>query len=144
MLKGIPPVISPDLMHALMNMGHGDEIVIADGNFPADTNAQRLVRADGIDVCTILKAIMQFFPLDTFVEDHAVVMKVVDPNAPEPPIWEEFCKILSTAEGRQVKLTPIERFKFYERSKDAYCIVATSEKAIYANIILKKGVVIIN
>ena len=143
MLKGIPIAISPDLMHALMNMGHGDEIVIADGNFPSDTNAQRLIRADGLDVCTILKAVMQFFPLDTFAEDHVVIMKVVDPNAPEPTIWSDFRKILNDAEGREVKLTPIERFNFYERSRSAYCIVATSEKARYANIILKKGVFVL-
>jgi L-fucose mutarotase len=141
MLKGIPTQISPDLMYALMSMGHGDEIVIADGNFPADTNAQRLIRADGLDVCTILKAVMQFFPLDTFADDNAVIMEVVDPNASKPEIWNEFKEILSIAEGKEVKLTPIERFKFYDRAKEAYCVVATSEKRIYANIILKKGVV---
>ena len=141
MLKGIPYEISPELMYALMNMGHGDEIVIADGNFPAASNAQILVRADGIDFCAILKAVMQFFPLDTFAEDHAVVMAVRDPNAPEPPIWSEFRKILNSAEGREIKLTSIERFEFYARSRKSYCIVATSEKALYANIILKKGVI---
>jgi L-fucose mutarotase len=141
MLKGIPPVISPDLMYALMNMGHGDEIVIADGNFPADTNAQRLIRADGLDVCTILKAVAQFFPLDTFAEDNAVIMEVVYPNAPKPEIWKEFQEILSISENKEVKLTPIERFSFYDRAKKAYCVVATSERRIYANIILKKGVV---
>ncbi|HGJ66685.1 TPA: fucose isomerase [bacterium] len=141
MLKGIPPVISPDLMYALMNMGHGDEIVIADGNFPADTNAQRLIRADGLDVCTVLKAVAQFFPLDTFAEDNAVIMEVVDPSAPKPEIWKEFKEILSISENKEVKLTPIERFSFYDRAKKAYCVVATSEKRIYANIILKKGVV---
>ncbi len=141
MLKGIPPEISPDLMYALMSMGHGDEIVIADGNFPADTNAQRLIRADGLDVCTILKAVVQFFPLDTFAEDNAVIMEVADPNAPKPDIWDEFKEILSMAEGKNVKLNPIERFSFYDRAKEAYCVVATSEKKVYANIILKKGVV---
>lgn len=141
MLKGIPPEISPDLMYALMSMGHGDEIVIADGNFPADTNAQRLIRADGLDVCTILKAVAQFFPLDTFAQDNAVIMEVVDPNAPKPEIWNEFKEILSKAEGKSVELTPIERFSFYDRAKKAYCVVATSEKRIYANVILKKGVV---
>ena len=141
MLKGIPPEISPDLMYALMSMGHGDEIVIADGNFPADTNAQRLIRADGLDVCTVLKAVAQFFPLDTFAEDNAVIMEVTDPNAPKPDIWNEFKEILSVAEGKNVKLTPIERFSFYDRAKEAYCVVATSEKKVYANIILKKGVV---
>jgi len=141
MLKGIPTVISPELMYALMSMGHGDEIVIADGNFPAASNAQRLVRTDGLGVCELLEAIMKFFPLDTFVEDHAVVMEVVDPNAEEPPIWAEFKKILDDAEGKSVELMPIERHQFYERSRKAYCVVATSETALYANLILKKGVV---
>ena len=141
MLKGIPTVISPELVYALMSMGHGDEIVIADGNFPAVSNAQRLVRADGLGVCELLEAIMEFFPLDTFVEDHAVVMAVVDPDAEKPPIWSEFKKILDEAENRSVQLTPIERHQFYERSRKAYCIVATSEAALYANLILKKGVV---
>lgn len=141
MLKGIPSSISPELMHALMSMGHGDEIVLADGNFPAASNARLLIRADGHGVCPILKAIMKFFPLDTFVDDHAVVMAVVDPSAGEPPIWNDFRKILSDAEGRSVNLTPIERYDFYARSRKAYCIVATSESALYANLILKKGVI---
>jgi L-fucose mutarotase len=157
MLKGIPTVISPELMYALMSMGHGDEIVIADGNFPAASNAQRLIRADGLGVCELLKAIMKFFPLDTFVEDHAVIMEVADPfdkqchlelakdltssKAEKPPIWAEFKKVLDEAEKRSVQLTPIERHQFYERSRNAYCIIATSETALYANLILKKGVV---
>ena len=142
MLKGIPEQISPELMHALMSMGHGDEIVLADGNFPAASNARILVRADGLDVCTLLRGIMKFFPLDTFVDDHAVVMAVVDPTADEPPIWSEFRNILDEAEGHEVKLTPIERHQFYARSREAYCVVATSEEALYANLILKKGVVV--
>ncbi len=141
MLKGIPKQISPELMHALMSMGHGDEIVLADGNFPAASNARILIRTDGLDVCTILHAIMRFFPLDTFVEDHAVVMAVVDPDADTPPIWSEFRSILSEAEVREVSLTPIERQRFYSRSREAYCVIATSEAALYANLILKKGVV---
>lgn len=128
-------------MHALMSMGHGDEIVLADGNFPAASNARLLVRADAIDVCTLLRAVMRFFPLDTFVDDHAVVMQVVDPEADEPPIWSEFRSILADAEGHEVHLTPIERHSFYARSREAFCVVATSEGALYANLILKKGVV---
>jgi len=141
MLKGIPSVISPELMHALMSMGHGDEIVLADGNFPAASNAQRLIRADGLNVCELLEAIMKFFPLDSFVEDYAVVMDVADLDAEKPPIWNYFKKILDEAEKQKVELTTIERHEFYERSRKAYCIVATSETALYANLILKKGVV---
>ncbi|SVA90081.1 uncharacterized protein METZ01_LOCUS142935 [marine metagenome] len=141
MLKNIPEVISPDLMHAVMSMGHGDEIVLADGNFPAASNAKRLIRADGLDVCTLLEAIMQFFPIDTFVEDHAVVRATVASEEPDPPIWEEFSQIL-TVEEEQIKLTPIERHAFYARARNAYAVVATSETALYANLILKKGVVL--
>ncbi|HIA64513.1 TPA: fucose isomerase [Candidatus Poribacteria bacterium] len=145
MLKNIPEVISPDLMHAIMSMGHGDEIVLADGNFPASSNAKRLIRADGLDVCTLLEAIMQFFPIDTFVEDHAVVMATVEPEESDPLIWEEFrLLLLAAGEGEQVKLTPIERHAFYARARDAYAVVATSETALYANLILKKGVVLNN
>lgn len=142
MLRGIPPLISPELMHVLMSMGHGDEIVIADGNFPAATNAKRLVRADGHGVPAVLQAIVSFFPLDTFVEDNAVVMATA-PGVPRPSIWAEFERILAESEGKPVQLTPIERFAFYERSRNAFAVVATSETAIYANIILKKGVVLL-
>ena len=141
MLKGIPSLLSPDLMHALLSMGHGDEIVLADGNFPGPSHARRLIRADGLGVCALLEAIVRFLPLDGFVEDHAVVMAVVDPKAPEPPIWEEFRQILAHGEGSAVTLTAIERHAFYERARQAYCIVATSERALYANLLLKKGVV---
>lgn len=142
MLRGIPPLISPELMHVLMSMGHGDELVIADGNFPAATNAKRLVRADGHGVPAVLKAIVSFFPLDTFVEDNAVVMATA-PGVSVPPIWAEFERILAESEGKPVRLTPLERFAFYERARNAFAVVATSETAIYANIILKKGVVLL-
>jgi len=141
MLKGIPGSISPDLMHALMNMGHGDEIVLADAHFPASSHSQRLIRADGLRLSTLLSSIMKFFPIDTFVEDHAVVMQVVDPKLDEPSIWDQFLQILSKSEGDWVSLTPIERFSFYNRSKSAYAVVATGETDFYANLILKKGVV---
>ena len=141
MLKGIPPTISPDLMHVMMSMGHGDELVLGDGNFPAASNAQSLVRADGLGVPELLKAILKFFPLDTYVPDPAVVMQVVPGDNAMPLIWEEYARILSDAEGRKMGLTHIERHEFYARARKAFAIVATSEKALYANIILVKGVV---
>lgn len=140
MLKGIPPVLSPDLMAILMRMGHGDEIVLADGNFPADSNAQRIVRADGHDLLILLDAILQLLPLDTFTSDIACVMRPVDSSAPEPEIWTKFRRLLECHEERAVKLTSIDRFDFYDRARGAYAIVATSETALYANLILKKGV----
>ncbi|MEX0725529.1 MAG: RbsD/FucU domain-containing protein [Planctomycetaceae bacterium] len=141
MLKNIPAVLSPELMMVLMKMGHGDEIVLADGNFPADSHARRVVRADGWGVMPLLEAILNFLPIDTFVADVAVVMQPVDPEHANPPIWSEFRKALYHAEGKEIPLTEIDRFEFYERSRHAYAIVATSETAIYGNIILKKGVV---
>lgn len=141
MLKGIPPEISPELMFTMMKMGHGDEIVLADGNFPADSNAQRVVRADGLDVPTLLDAALRFFPLDTFVDRAAFVMQPVSPEGAEPPIWGRFRELLGRHEGRSVELELVERFAFYERARQAYAIVATSETALYANLILKKGVV---
>lgn len=141
MLKGVPPLISPELMYTMMKMGHGDELVLGDGNFPADSNAQRVVRCDGLSVPAVLEAVLAFLPIDTFVDKPAAVMQPVDPGAPEPPIWKDFRRLLEMTEGRRVELELIDRFAFYERSRRAYAIVATSETALYANIILKKGVV---
>ncbi|MDA1192485.1 MAG: fucose isomerase [Candidatus Poribacteria bacterium] len=140
MLRGIPRAISPDLMHVLLSMGHGDEIVLADGNFPSVTHARRLVRADGLSVPDVLNAIARFFPLDSYADDHAVVMATVE-DIPSPPIWTTFEAVLAESEGKVVTLTPIERFAFYERAGRAFAVVATSESAVYANLILKKGVV---
>jgi len=142
MLKGIPSVVSPDLMHVLMSMGHGDELVLADGNFPAATHAKRLVRLDGLGVPDVLRAVMKFFPLDTYADDPAVVMQVVPGDTTEPVIWEQYEQILTDAEGRAVRLTELERFAFYERAARAFAVAATSETALYANLILKKGVVV--
>jgi L-fucose mutarotase len=142
MLKGIPTAISPELMDLLMKMGHGDHLVLADGNFPADSNAQRIVRADGHDLITVLDAVLKFLPIDTYVDDPVQVMQPVDDNIPEPPIWADFRKSLKAAEERDIELTLVERFEFYERAKNAYGIVATSETALYANVILSKGVVV--
>ena len=141
MLKLIPPVISPELMSILMRMGHGDEIVLADGNFPAESCAQRIVRADGHGVAELLDAILKFFPLDSFVDHPASVMQPVDESTPNPPIWADYQRLLTKHEGREIELRPIERFRFYDFAKAAYAIVATGETAIYANLILKKGVV---
>ena len=141
MLKGIPPAISPRLMAILMRMGHGDELVLADGNFPAETNARRFVRADGHSLPVMLDGILRFFPIDDFVDDPVLVMQPVAPSAPEPPIWSEFRTVIQRHEGRSVPLHPLERYEFYERARNAFAIVSTGETAIYANLILKKGVV---
>jgi L-fucose mutarotase len=141
MLKQIPKIISPDLLKILCEMGHGDEIVIADGNFPAANLARRLVRADGHGVPEILSAVLELFPLDIYAESNALFMEVVKGDPVVPVVWEDYKKILSAAEGKKVKIGQIERFAFYERCKSAYAVVATGEGALYANIILKKGVI---
>jgi len=143
MLKGISPLISPELLKILMEMGHGDEIVIADGNFPAVTFGQRLVRADGHGVPPLLEAILELFPLDAYVDKPVALMQVVaGDNTPTPPIWQTYQDILSKHSHIPDKTEYIERFAFYERAKNAFAVVATGEGAIYANILLKKGVVL--
>ena len=142
MLKGIPSIIPPELLKILMEMGHGDEIVIGDGNFPAASIAQRLVRCDGHGVPELLDAILQLFPLDKYVEAPVSLMAVVPGDTvPTPVIWETYKEIVSKYETTQIEF--LERFAFYERAKTAYAVVATGESAIYANVILKKGVVIV-
>lgn len=140
MLKGIPDIISPDLLKILDEMGHGDEIVIGDGNFPAASNAQRLIRCDGHNVPEILDAVLQLMPLDTYVESPVVLMQT-SADEPTPEIWAEYGEIVNKHNG-ETKMSEIERFAFYDRTKTAYAVIATSETALYANIILKKGVVV--
>lgn len=139
MLKNISPVLSPELLKILMEMGHGDEIVIGDGNFPAASIAQRLVRLDGHGVPEILSAVLDLMPLDTYVECPVALMDNGS-DGERPPIWSEYENVVRSKEGDK-KFELVERFAFYERAKKAYCVVASGETAIYANIILKKGVV---
>jgi L-fucose mutarotase len=140
MLKNIPAIISPELMKILMEMGHGDEIVLADGNFPAASIAQRLIRCDGHGVGEILEAVLKFFPLDQYVDCPAALMAVVPGDKTKPTIWEEYRRIIKASGEKFSDFEFVERFAFYERAKKAYAVVASSEKALYANIILKKGV----
>lgn len=141
MLKGIPTVINPDLLKILMEMGHGDTLVIGDGNFPAAACAKRLVRCDGQTVPEMLDAVLKLFPLDTAESEPVCVMQTPS-GTKTPQIWSRFEEIVSKYEagGRELKKT--ERFDFYEQAKKAYAIVSTGETAVYANIIIKKGVVI--
>ena len=141
MLKHIPPILSPELTHVLMEMGHGDEIVLADGNFPAASVAQRLVRCDGHGVPELLEAVLRFFPLDQYVEQPVALMSVVPGDSTKPSIWATYRSILGESGETFSDFEFVERFAFYERAKGAYAVVATSEIALYANIILKKGVI---
>lgn len=140
MLKNIPHCISPDLLKILMEMGHGDEIVIADGNFPAASHAKNLIRLDGLHVPEILEAILTLMPLDTYA-DSSVFYMMHGAEISAPPIWGEYDEILQITKNQTVIPAKLERFQFYEQAKDAYAIIATSEQALYANIILKKGVI---
>jgi len=142
MLKGIPSILSPELLKILMEMGHGDEIVLGDGNFPGAALANRLVRCDGHGVPELLDAILHLFPLDSFVEAPVALMEVVaGTDTPTPPIWATYKEIIGKHEPTHNGVAHVERFAFYERTKAAYAIVATGERAIYANVILKKGII---
>lgn len=141
MLKGISKRISPDLIKALMEMGHGDELVLADGNFPAASHAKRLVRCDGHAIPELLEDILSLLPVDTNAKHAFAVMKV-DPGDPaETPIWERFRAIASEKAGSDKPFEQMERQAFYDRVKNAYAVVATSESALYANLIIRKGVI---
>ena len=140
MLKTIPPILSPELLKVLMEMGHGDEIVLADANFPAASMARRLVRCDGHNIPELLDAVLQFLPLDTYVDMPVALMAVVPGDTFEPKIWDVYSVTVERRE-RAVELELMERFAFYDRAREAYAIVATGERSLYANIILKKGVV---
>ncbi|MDF2987047.1 MAG: RbsD or FucU transport [Eubacterium sp.] len=142
MLKGIPSILTPELLKTLMEMGHSDEIVIADGNFPSGTFGKKVIRLDGHGVPEILDAILKFFPLDPYVDKPVALMEVVPGDTVETPIWEVYREIINKHEPENNKIENMERFAFYERTKSAYAVIATSEAALYANIILKKGVVV--
>lgn len=141
MLKNIPSIIPPDLLKIMMEMGHGDELVFGDGNFPAVTHARRLVRCDGHEIPELLDAVMRLFPLDTFVDKPVFLMQVVAGDSTKPVIWDKYRSIISKYEPGFKEFAMVERFAFYEQAAKAFAIVATGEPALYANIILKKGVI---
>jgi L-fucose mutarotase len=141
MLKGVPNIISPELLKILMEMGHGDEIVLADGNFPAASVARRLVRADGHNIPELLEAVLKFFPLDAYVDSAVALMAVVPGDNVKPTIWEKYRGIIKKSGEEFKDFEMVERFAFYERAAKAYAVAATSEAALYANVILKKGVI---
>jgi L-fucose mutarotase len=140
MLKKIPKILSPQLVKTLMEMGHGDEIVIADGNFPCHAISERVIRADGLTGTEVLKAILELFPLDTYADYQVYLMDIVPGDNYKPDIWNDYRHALNMS-GEEFEIQHLERFAFYERARKAYAVVATGEQAQYANIILKKGVV---
>ena len=145
MLKGISPLLSPDLLKVLCEMGHGDTIVIADGNFPAQSVGRNsiVLRMDGHGVPEILEAILQVFPLDQYEEQPVCLMERVPGDQADVSIWKTYEKLIEKADERGAGIIrKLERFAFYEESKKAYAIIATSELSQYANVILKKGCVL--
>lgn len=144
MLKGIPKILSPQLIKVLCEMGHSDCIVLADGNFPAESMGKDaiVIRMDGHSIPELLEAILTVFPLDTYVEQPVSLMEVMPGDPVETPIWNSYESIIAKYDTRgAAAIGKVERFAFYEEAKRAYAIIATGEQALYANIMLQKGVV---
>ena len=147
MLKNVPAILSPDLLKMLAEMGHGDRICIGDGNFPGATMAKEggavLIRADGHGVPALLDAILQVIPLDAYVDTPVMLMEKMDCDKDlHIPVWDEYKRIVAKYDDRgEAAVGAYERFEFYEQAKDCYCILQTGETAIYANVILQKGVI---
>jgi L-fucose mutarotase len=146
MLKNIDPLLNAELLYALRAMGHGDEIVICDANFPADSVAREtvlgdLLRIDGASAAEAARAILSVMPLDAFVDEPALRMEVVGQPDEIPPVQSEVQAVVDAAEGRSWPMGSIERFAFYARARKAYCVVATGEGRFYGCFIFKKGVI---
>jgi L-fucose mutarotase len=142
MLKNLTSLHTPELLHTLASMGHGDDIVVVDAHFPAVSMAQRLVRLDGVSAPAVLDAILQLIPLDSFVDDPALRIEVVGKPDEIPDVQKEFQAVIDKREGKSSPLGKLERFAFYERAKKAFAIVATGELRTYGCVIIKKGVIL--
>ena len=141
MLKGLHPLLGPELLHALAAMGHGDEIGVVDANFPAAALGRRVIRLDGTSATTVLEAVLTLLPLDDFVEHAMTTMEVVGAPQDEPEVVAEFAAIASRAEGRAVARQALPRDQFYERARQAFALVQCGERRLYGNVLLRKGVV---
>lgn len=141
MLKSLDPLLSPDLLHALAQMGHGDELVVVDRNYPAVSTARRLVRLDGCTLHDAVRAILTVFPIDTFIDEPMATLVVVDRPEVVPEVQQEVIDLAASVEGREIGVEQVERFAFYERARHAFAVVATTEPRPYGCVILTKGVV---
>ena len=146
MLKGIDPILNADVLYALKSMGHGDEVIITDTNFPADSVARqtvlgKLLRIDAVTAARAAKAILSVLPLDSFVELPALRMEIVGKPNEVPPVQAEVQAEIDAAEGRSVPMGSIERFAFYDLAKTAYCVIQTGERRFYGCFAFKKGVI---
>ncbi|XP_060782120.1 fucose mutarotase isoform X2 [Neoarius graeffei] len=145
-LKGIPSVLTPELLYALAKMGHGDELVLADVNFPVSSVCKCgpiEIRADGLRIPELLEAILKIFPLDTYADCPAAVMDLIERDRQQGlvvPVWPCYTELLKQA-GSDGNFEAVERFAFYDRAKKAFAVVATGETALYGNIIIKKGII---
>jgi L-fucose mutarotase len=141
MLRNIPSLLSPEMLHTLRSMGHGDEIVIADANFPGASLGPRCIRADGIAATEMLEAVLAVMPLDSFVPDPALSMEMVGDPEKRPEVVAAFQRIVNAMADNPTRIRSLERFAFYDRARLAFAIVQTGETRLYGNIILKKGVI---
>jgi len=140
-LKGLDPLLNADLLGVLSQMGHGDDIVLADTNFPTTTMGQRVVRIPGVSATRVLEAVLSVMPLDDFVDEPCGRIEVVGAPSTVPEVCQDFQAIIDRAEGGKIKLAPIERFAFYQRAREAFAVVQTGETRLYGCILLKMGVV---
>ncbi|MEK4464906.1 L-fucose mutarotase [Paenibacillus sp. FSL R7-0048] len=140
MLKGIPKLLSPELVRILMEMGHGDELVLADANYPGHSLNPRVLRYDGIGIPELLDAILELLPLDHYAEQQVAFMAVVAGDPTVPVIWTTYETIIAKHDA-EATIKQEERFDFYNRSKQSYAVIVTGEEALYGNVILKKGVI---
>lgn len=140
MLKGISPLVSPELLKILASMGHGDEIILADAHFPGETYNSRVVRADGLRIPDLLAAILPLFELDSYVDHPIVMMAAVKGDSLDPEVEISYLKSIQLTNPDIVVIERIERYAFYERTKNAFAVVMTGEIAKYGNILIKKGV----
>ncbi|MGB3541119.1 MAG: RbsD/FucU family protein [Mesorhizobium sp.] len=146
MLKGISPLLNADVLYALRAMGHGDDLIIADTNFPSDSIARqtrlgRLLRIDNVTAAEAVEAILSLYPLDTFVDDSAGRMEIVGSPNEVPPVQQEVQRAVDRAEGKSWPMVGVERYAFYERAKQAYCVIQTGERRFYGCFAFRKGVV---
>ena len=141
MLKGIPAILPPELLKILMEMGHGDELLLADGNYPRLGQPDRVVRCDGHGIPELMEAILSLMPLDSYVEHPATFMAVLPGDPYVPEIWDTYRAIGAKYEPQGLREEAIDKYAFYEQGAKTYAAVVTGERALYANVILKKGVV---
>ncbi|RSL32113.1 fucose isomerase [Salibacterium salarium] len=140
MLKGVPSMISPELIKVLMEMGHGDKLLIADGNFPAYRCGEKIIRCDGVSISEILNAVLYLFPLDVKVKKPVTLMNITADETP-PESWEWYKKIIAKNHAAEYEFDYRDRFEFYEKAKESYAIIATTDISYKGNILLEKGVV---